>query len=224
MKKLILSIISILILIVVIIIANFVIAEKNGAVISKGKPIIKKSVIKQALLVIDIQEGLTGKLATNNDYTTESDELIANVNQIIDSSARKNIPVIYIKNEVSNFLINILNSSLAKGSRGAELDSRLRVVSNYIINKDKNDAFSNPLLDSILIKNDINKLMFVGLDLAYCVNSTIQAANNRNYDICLINDAVLSESDTLKNEMLGKFKQSGYEVISSKEYFESVNQ
>jgi nicotinamidase-related amidase len=223
MKKLILSIISILVLIVVIIITNFIIVEKSSSVISKGKPIIKKSTIKQALLVIDIQEGLTGKMATTDDYVVQSDELITNVNQIVDSSVRKNIPVIYVKNEISNFLINILNSSLAKGGPGAELDTRLKVLSNYIINKDKKDAFSNLLLDSILIKNDINKLVFVGLDLAYCINSTIQAANNRNYDICLINDAVLSESDSLKNKMLDKFRQSGYEIISSKEYFKSIN-
>ena len=66
-------------------------------------------------------------------------------------------------------------------------------------------------------------MVFVGLDLAYCVNCTIEAANNRNYDICLINDAVLSETDSLKNEMLNKFRQSGYEIISSKEYFENIN-
>ena len=223
MKKIILSIISILVICVAVIIINFIIVEKNASVISKGKPIIKNNETKQALLVIDIQEGLTGKLATSDSYQINSEELISNVNQIADSSVKKNIPVIYVKNEISNFLINILNSSLAKGSAGAELDSRLNLVSDYIINKEKGDAFSNSRLDSILVKNEINKLVFMGLDLAYCINSTIQAAENRNYDICLISDAVLSESDSLKNEMLHKFKQSGYEIISGREYLERLD-
>jgi nicotinamidase-related amidase len=223
MKKILLSIVSILVLCIVIIAVNFFIFQKNSKVISKGKPILKGNTIKQSLLVIDIQEGLTGKLATSDEYLVKSDELITNVNQIIDSLVRKDIPVIYVKNEISNFLINILNSSLAKGSPGAELDSRLNVVSNYVINKDRGDAFSNPLLDSILIKKEINKLVFVGLDLAYCVNRTIEAAHNRNYDICIISDAVLSKSDSLKNEMLNKFKQSGYEIISSRKYLDKIS-
>lgn len=223
MKKIIFSIISILVLFIAIIVGNFIIVDNNASVISKGKPIIKNNTAKQALLVIDLQEGLTGKMAANDDYSIKSDELISKVNQMASQSVKNNIPVIYVKNEISNFLINILNNSLEKGSRGAELDSRLKVVSNNIINKEKKDAFSNPLLDSILIKNKVNKLVFVGLDLAYCVNSTIEAAKNRNYDICLISDAVLSKSDSLKNEMLNKFRRGGYEIISSKEYLERIN-
>ena len=153
----------------------------------------------------------------------KSNELINVVNYIIDSSARNNIPVIYVKNEISNPLINILNNSLAKGSPGAELDSRLKIQSDYIINKDKGDAFSNPLLDSILIKNGINKLVFTGLDLAQCVKSTILAAVNRNYKICLIKDALITNPDSLKNGILEKFKQSGYEIITSNEYFKSIH-
>jgi nicotinamidase-related amidase len=223
MKKIFISVLSILVLGIMVIVVNFIIVAKNGSRISKGNPIIRKDTVKPALLVIDIQEGTTGKSATNDYYILQSNELINTINQIVDSSASHEIPVIYIKNEISNFLINILNSSLAKGSPGAELDSRLNVASDYIISKDKNDAFSNSLLDSILIKNDINKLVFTGLDLAYCVNSTIMAAVNRNYEICLINDALLSRSDSLKNTMLAKFRQNGYEIVLSNEYFEKIS-
>jgi nicotinamidase-related amidase len=197
--------------------------ERSQSEISQGKPIIQKDPIKQAVLVIDIQEGITGKSSTDDFFIMKSNELINVVNYIIDSSARNNIPVIYVKNEISNPLINILNNSLAKGSPGAELDSRLKIVSDYIINKDKGDAFSNPLLDSILIKNGINKLVFTGLDLAQCVNSTILAAVNRNYKICLISDALITNLDSLKNSILEKFKQSGFEIMTSNEYFKSIH-
>ena len=59
--------------------------------------------------------------------------------------------------------------------------------------KDKGDAFSNAALDSFLIKNQINILVFTGLDLEGCVNNTILAAENRNYKISLISDAVLAK-------------------------------
>ena len=124
----------------------------------QGIPILQTDPIKEALLVIDIQEGITGKASTDDFFISHSEMLIKIVNHIIDSSSRYNIPIVYVKNEISNPLINILNNSLAKGSPGAKLDSRLKIASDYIINKDKSDAFCNAILDSILIKNGINKL------------------------------------------------------------------
>ena len=223
MKKMVILTVSILMLSILILVVNYVVVEKNASEISEGRPIIQKETKHPAVLVIDIQEGITGKSSTSDVFVTQSEELIRVVNRIIDSSARNDIPVIYIKNEISNPLINILNSSLAKGSPGAELDSRLRIVSDYVLNKDKSDAFSNSLLDSILIDNDITTLVFTGLDLARCVNSTIMAAANRNYDICLISDALISDPDSLKQGMLETFRQRGFEIMSSEEYFQSLH-
>jgi nicotinamidase/pyrazinamidase len=224
MKKIIIVTLSTLALGILILVVNYVFWDISASRISEGQPIVQREIKKPAVLVIDIQEGITGKSATGDDFVTQSEELIRIVNCIVDSSARNDIPVIYVKNEISNPLLNILNSSMAKGSPGAELDSRLRVVSGNIINKDKSDAFTNPLLDSILIRHNVNKLVFTGLDLAHCVNSTVLAAANRKYDICLISDALISkEPDSLKQDMLEKFKQRGFEVLSSDKYLQSLH-
>lgn len=222
MKKIIIAILSVLLLIILILVINFFIFQNTAVQISQGSPISKKDTVKQALLVIDIQEGTTGSYSDEDYYKLKSEDLISTINQIADSSARHNIPVIYIKNEITNFLINILNDTYAPGSPGSKLDTRLNLVSDIILNKDKGDAFSNPALDSLLIKNEINKLVITGLDLAHCVNSTILAAKNRNYDISLISDAVLAKSDSLKEVWLDKFNQSGIEVVPSSNYFENI--
>jgi nicotinamidase/pyrazinamidase len=223
MKKIIISIVSILILFILILVINYLIFQHTAIQISQGKPITQKDTVKQALLVIDIQEGTTGNYSDNEHYIMKSEEIINTINLLADSSVKNNIPVIYIKNEITNFLINILNDTYAPGSPGSKLDARLNVVSDIILNKNKSDAFSNPALDSLLIKNEINKLFFTGLDLAHCVNSTISAAENRKYGICLISDAVLAKSDSLKRVKLDEFKQSGIEVIPSYEYFEIIH-
>jgi nicotinamidase-related amidase len=197
--------------------------QHTAVQISKGEPITQKDTVKQALLVIDIQEGTTGNYSDNDYYIMKSQELINTINLLADSSVKNNIPVIYIKNEITNFLINILNDTYAPGSPGSKLDARLNMVSDIIINKDKSDAFSNSALDSFLIKNEINKLVVTGLDLAHCVNSTIVAAENRKYNICLISDAVLAKSDSLKKAKLDEFKLRGIKVIPSNEYFEIVH-
>ena len=223
MKKIIISIVSILILFILVLVINYMIFQHTAVQISKGEPITQKDTVKQALLVIDIQEGTTGNYSDNDYYIMKSQELINTINLLADSSVKNNIPVIYIKNEITNFLINILNDTYASGSPGSKLDARLNMVSDIIINKDKSDAFSNSALDSFLIKNEINKLVFTGLDLAHCVNSTIVAAENRKYNICLISDAVLAKSDSLKKAKLDEFKLRGIKVIPSNEYFEIVH-
>jgi nicotinamidase-related amidase len=108
---------------------------------------------------------------------------------------------------------------MAKGSEGAELDSRLMVVNTNIISKEKQDAFSNPQLDSLLIDNKINHLYIVGLDAAYCVNSTIDAAINREYKITVIVDGLVSKTDSLKDQMLSEYKNKGVSLLTTEEYF-----
>jgi nicotinamidase-related amidase len=223
MKKIILSIVSILALCIIILAVNYYIFDKNSEIISTGEPIVLYDTVKPALLVIDVQESITGKYSDNEYYKKKSEALINTLNRVADSSVKNKIPVIYVKNEITNFLLNILNDSYAKGSPGGEFDARLKTVPDFIITKDKGDAFSNSSLDSILLKHNINKLIFTGVDLAYCVNSTIQAAANRKYTICLLSDAVLSKSDSLEKVMLDRFRESGYEVITSQEYYESLH-
>jgi nicotinamidase-related amidase len=116
-------------------------------------------------------------------------------------------------------LINLLNNSLAKGSEGAKLDHRLFIVNDNIISKKKMDSFSNPDLDKLLTENRINQLYFVGLDAAYCVNSTIDAAINREYKITAITDGIFSVTDSLKNQMLGEYINKGVNLSTAEEYF-----
>ena len=46
-------------------------------------------------------------------------------------------------------------------ANSAAFDKRLMILSKFIIPKEKNDAFSNPRLDSILNANKVNKLFIV---------------------------------------------------------------
>lgn len=138
---------------------------------------------------------------------------------ITEKSAENGIPVIYIRSEISNPIINLMNNSMSAGSLGAQLDRRLNIVSDHIIPKEKQDAFSNSNFDSILIESEISRLFVVGLDAAFCVNSTIEGARNRGYDIAVISDAIISDLDSMKNHMLHEFKTRGVEILSSQEFF-----
>ena len=103
------------------------------------------------------------KPVINEVFTRKADDLIQRINKITEKSVENGIPVIYIRSEISNPLINLINSSASVGSLGSQLDARLKTVSDFIIPKEKQDAFSNPKLDSILIQNEISSLFVVGL-------------------------------------------------------------
>jgi nicotinamidase/pyrazinamidase len=197
---------------------NLKVFEKRTSRVTEGTPIEHYHDARAALLVIDIQEYTTGEVSVKQSLKGASDDLIRKVNEIAERSAEQGITVIYIRNEISDPIINLMNSSMAVGSTGARLDSRLNIVSDHIIPKEKQDAFSNPRLDSLLISHKISRLYVVGLDAAYCVNRTIEGAMNRGYDIAVISDAIISDPDSVKYHMLEEFAERGVEILSANEF------
>ncbi|MCK5464825.1 MAG: cysteine hydrolase [Bacteroidales bacterium] len=219
LKKILLWTLLAIVLIVGFFYINLAIFEKRGSIVTEGTPIENYQSNNSALLVIDIQEYTTGEVSITEVFKTAADDLIRRINMITEKSAENGIPVIYIRSEISNPLINLMNNSMAVGSLGAQLDRRLNILSDYVIPKEKQDAFSNSYLDSILIESEISRLFVVGLDAAFCVNSTIEGARNRGYDIAVISDATISDPDSMKNFMLDEFVNRGVEILNTQEFF-----
>jgi nicotinamidase/pyrazinamidase len=209
----------VLLIIIGVPLITLLVFHKSSLKISEGTPIAKYEITRPALLIIDIQEGTTGKVSTYDFFKSNSDSLIQIINKIIEKSNDNHMLIVYVRNEVSNWLINMINGSLAKDSEGAQLDHRLLIVNDNIITKQKMDSFSNPDLDKLLTGNRISQLYFVGLDAAYCVNSTIDAAINREYKISAITDGIFSATDSLKNQMLSEYMNKGVKLLTMEEYF-----
>jgi nicotinamidase/pyrazinamidase len=213
LKRIIIGIVGTIVLFIIVLIGNLVLFEKNASIVSEGQAIENFDERNFALLVIDIQEATTGEISTNSFYMKNSDELINNINRISDSCKNQNIPIVLIRSEIINPLINILNDSYAKGSLGARFDKRLYIGSGIEVVKRRNDAFFNSNLDSILTTNKINELYIVGLDAAQCINITVEAARNRNYRVNLIDEAILSESVEMKDSMIVSFRDRGVNIL-----------
>lgn len=222
-KKILLWSLLAIILVIGVLFINVKVREKKSTIVTKGKPIENYQSNNSALLVIDIQEYTTGVVSINEVFKKSADDLIQKINRIIEKSVELEIPVIFIRSEISNPLINLINNSAAAGSQGAQLDSRLTIVSDYIVTKDIQDAFSNPILDSILIQNEISSLFVVGLDAAHCVNSTIEGARNRGYEVAAINDAIISDPDSVTIQMLNEFEIKGVEILSTEKLLTELN-
>ena len=214
LKKIILGIVGVMVLFILVVIVNLIIFEKNASVISKGQPIENYSKHNCALLVVDIQEATTGETSMNSFYKNNSEVLIKKINRITDIFENRNSLVVYVRSEISNPFINLLNNSFAKGSLGSKFDKRLKSNLTLEVVKSRNDAFIDTELDNILTRNKISELYIVGLDAAYCINITSEAAQNRSYKVNLIEEAILSESEAMKDSMITNYRNRGIMILS----------
>lgn len=214
LKRIIFRTVGVIVLFIVVLIGNLLLFEKKASVVSEGEPIAASNEIHSALLVIDVQEATTGKNSLNQYYIAKSEDLIHKLNQLTENFHRHNLPVIYIRSEIKNPLINLLNSSYAAGSSGARFDKRLNIVSDMEVVKSRNDAFLKTSLDEMLRKYQVNKLYIAGLDAAHCVNTTVAAAQNRKYDVAIIREAILSKSDQMKDSMMTVFRSRGAKIVT----------
>lgn len=188
----------------------------NSSTISSGEPIAEYDQPTSALVVIDIQEGTTGEKSITDGYIQQADSFIQSVNDVIEWADSSTMPVAYIYHETTNWLLNLATkNALAQGSPGAKIDQRINIISDNLFSKHKMDAFSNPALDEFLINHKVKTLYVVGLDAAYCVNKTVFAAKNRGYQIFIIEDAVISDKPSKKQEMIEKFQSEGMQIIQS---------
>lgn len=205
-------------------VAYFLYVYNDATSISKGFRIDSYPVTKTALLVIDVQEGTTGEFSKDQKYIDQSTELIKQVNASIAIAHESVTPVVYIQQQTENWLLNRLDDyEMAKGSPGVELDGRLLIVSMNQFKKRKSDAFSSHDFDIFLTKMNINRLIITGLDIAYCAYRTSQAALNRGYEVYIVEEAVISESEELKKQKLKELESNGAVLIKLENLAELIN-
>jgi nicotinamidase-related amidase len=213
-KKIIWGIIGTITLFILITIVSIILLFQNAHIVSEGQAIENYGEPNSALLVVDIQESITGDYSIFPSLQENSEKLISNINQVIDSFKVHDYPIIYVRSVIANPFVNLINNAYVKGSPQAKYDKRLEVISNLEVIKTGEDSFRKTKLDNILIENKVNELYIVGLDAAGCVNTTVQAAQIRQYKVNIIEEAVISKSERKTDSMMVIFKEMGVKVIS----------
>ena len=133
----------------------------------------------KALLVIDMQKG--SFIPETPRFNTEG--VIERINKIASQFRAHNLPVIYIQHDGTG------TGEFEKGSQDWENLDKLKVVSNDIlIDKYANDVFYKSELQSKLTELNINELIITGCATDFCVESTIQSALTKDYNITVVED------------------------------------
>ncbi|MFF2176487.1 cysteine hydrolase family protein [Lysinibacillus sp. NPDC058147] len=182
--------------------------------------------MKQALMVLDIQNDYFSDQARMTVAKHQIEPTINSINDLIKRAEKSNVPIIYIRNEFArtDVLSNLLRKFTAlKGSKGAELDDRLSKVKGAYFSKKKADAFSNPSLITYLNNNGINKLIVTGVFIEGCVTATVEGAKARNFIVTVVEDAVAGATDQSREVALTKLARQDILILSSMQIFKSEN-
>ena len=132
----------------------------------------------QALIVIDIQEGLV-KL---NPYDAKN--FISNTKAIIQHFRDQNIEVIFFRHSQNEGL-------LATGNNNWQVYHELKPKENEtIFNKYYNSIFKETKLKEYLNRKNITDLTFVGMQVEFCIDTSVKVGFEYGYKITIVEDAI----------------------------------
>jgi len=132
----------------------------------------------QALIVIDIQEGLV------NENPYDAKNFIVNTKAIIQHFRDQNIEVIFVRHSEDEGL-------LAMGSDNWQVYHELKPQENEkIFNKYYNSIFKDTELKEYLNRKNIIDLTFVGMQVEFCIDTSVKVGFEYGYKITIVEDAI----------------------------------
>ena len=132
----------------------------------------------QALIVIDIQEGLV------KEKPFDTKNFIINTKAIIQHFRDQNIEVIFMRHSEDDGL-------LAMGSDNWQVYHELKPQENEkIFNKYYNSIFKNSGLKEYLDSKSITNLTFVGMQVEFCIDTSVKVGFEYGYKITIVEDAI----------------------------------
>lgn len=151
----------------------------------------------QALIVIDIQEGLV------NENPYDAKNFIINTKAIIQHFRDQNIEVIFVRHSEDEGL-------LATGSDNWQVYHELKPQENEkIFNKYYNSIFKDTKLKEYLDQKNITDLTFVGMQVEFCIDTSVKVGFEYGYKISIIEDAISTFDNThlSANQILSFYKE-----------------
>lgn len=164
-----------------------------------------------ALLLIDLQKAFwTGTTYPAEDLTAAETA----IRSAVEAARARGWPVIALRQEWStpgSRLVSRLTmggTALAGGPDTA-LAPPFAAMPDHVLVKRVQDGFETGALDGLLQELDIGRLEIAGLDGAYCVARTAQAALNRGYQVTLIENAILTADSALFEKTIAPLSARG---------------
>ncbi len=152
----------------------------------------------KALVVIDIQ----------NDITKNYREIIGNINSAIDWAVDSDIHVVYIKHNN----LSVGTRTFKPDTRGAELVSDMKIVSENIFVKSKGNALTSEAFAAFINENGIKEFYVAGADAVACIKSTCYNMAKNGYKVHVLSNCITSYDKKKIPEMLDYYERNGCSI------------
>ena len=173
---------------------------------------------KFAVLLLDLQkdflDGESGRMPVDR---AGADAVLTVANDILAKRVLADALPILVVNRfpASAHVANFFRKGAAViGSEGAEFDARLdNLNAVQVITKSSSSAFSNPELDILLLKHDVQELYVLGVFAEACVRATVIDAIKLGFTVHVLADAVASNSTWKKQVGIWAMKRAGAKIM-----------
>ncbi len=135
-----------------------------------------------ALLVIDVQSAFF--LQGSPVLAYHGEEYLARIRGLIDGARGAGVPVIYVQHDGAK------GSPWEPGTPGWRIHPDIAPrAEEIIVRKPTPDAFYRTDLQSVLDSRGIRRLIVVGIQSDWCVDTTVRRAYSLEYDVTVVEDA-----------------------------------
>lgn len=180
---------------------------------TRGRKIGRYTNPRQALVVLDIQEGYVGTASRQPVTHLPPGHVIGTVNRLIELAERVRMEVVYVRQVFGSDLIVRLHGGRRQGR--VVVDRRIKKINDHDFAKNRTDAFSNRQFEQFLIDRQVDELFLVGVDAAYCVYYTALGGINRGYRVTVVTDGVRSRKKMA--DVIERYSHKGIGLITSDE-------
>lgn len=133
-----------------------------------------------ALLIIDVQVAMFTKEAKQ---PYNGDQMLKNIQLLLEKARQNKLPVVYVQH-------NKEDSPFASGSPSWQIHPAIAPLAGEpVVHKTFCDSFYKTNLQEVLNGLGIKKLIIVGMQSDFCVDTTTRRALSSGYESILVKDA-----------------------------------
>lgn len=136
--------------------------------------------MKTALLIIDVQKAMF--LPEYDLYRGE--EVLDTIDRLILKARETGTEVIYIQHTVEG------DPEFTRDTQTWEIHDKIKPLpTDTVIQKSTCDSFYKTGLQEALLERGVDKLVIVGMQTEFCVDTTVRSAFSKGYKVVLVQDA-----------------------------------
>ena len=160
-----------------------------------------KEPIKPALLVIDIQNAFMPMMSSDKEIAMEY------INALIDLFRKHGYPVIRVYH-ISE------ENGVVPGTQGFEYPETVKILpTDPKVLKTYADGFNKTDLDKVIKATGSNTLFLCGLSAVGCVLATWNGAQNLDYKVFMVKNAIISHNSEYTKNVEQMFDAVSYDLV-----------